>query len=229
MLDAIYYCHSNNIAHRDIKPDNIFIDHYNHIKLADFGFAKQFDDNTKSTERCGSLNFIAPEMIQCQEIDPFKVDIWALGITFFFMSTGLYPFKGNSREELKEAILYGDLNYSNCNVDPRIRFLIGKMTAKNPVSRPTADKLLKLPIFTSINTKKNLLFPVNSRRNSYTTCGSSQANFNLPKSVTFDQNQSIQVADDKKQITLDYVHTYKLINMPIAPRMGNHYQFGKPA
>lgn len=229
ILDAIDYCHSNNIAHRDIKPDNIFIDSYNHIKLADFGFARQFDDKSKSTEKCGSMNFISPEMIQCQEMDPFKTDIWALGITFFFVVTGLYPFKGNSREVLKEAILYGDLDYSKCNVDQRIRFLIGKMTAKNPASRLSADKLLKLPMFASINPRKSLLYPLKGRRNSYTIGINSQSNFNLLKSSTFDKNQlnnENKNEEDKKSVQLVDIHTYQSINMH--PRMGSHYPFKPP-
>lgn len=84
ILEAVAFCHSHNIAHRDLKPENIFLDQYNHIKLADFGMAKQFQLNGKSTEKCGSIMFCPPEMFVHQEIDPFKADIWALGITFFF-------------------------------------------------------------------------------------------------------------------------------------------------
>lgn len=221
MLDALAYCHANKIAHRDIKPDNIFIDQYNHIKLADFGFAKQFDDENKSTEKCGSLNFIAPEMFQYQEICPFKADIWALGVTFFFMATGTYPFKNTLREELKQAIIYGDMDFGTHSVNPQIRFLINKMTIKNPISRPTAEKLLKLPMFTNQLFKRTLSLSGSFRRNSYTTC-SSHSNFNLAKAATFDQKDSVD--DDKKQLPLLDVHSYRsIVAYPNIQRMSSRY------
>ena len=167
MLEALAYCHSNKVAHRDIKPDNIFLDQYDQVKLGDFGLSKQFNSNLKSTEKCGSMAFKAPEMFLCQEICPFKADIWALGITFFFMATGECPFKSISREKLKQSIIFGDLDYGEHKVDSRIKFLISKMTQKNPESRPTAEKLLELPMFNPNLSKKTLLLNPNARRNSY--------------------------------------------------------------
>ena len=150
ILEAIVYCHSKKIAHRDIKPDNIFLDEYDHIKIADFGLAKKFDREDKSTDKCGSLMFFSPEMIQCHNICPFKADIWALGVTFFFMATGSYPFQCDSRDELKSLILLGDFNFDFYDVDPQIRYLICKMTSRIITSRPSADKLLKFPLFEAI-------------------------------------------------------------------------------
>lgn len=201
ILEALLYCHSNQIAHRDIKPDNIFIDEYNHIKLADFGFAKQFGDETKSSEKCGSLNFLAPEIIQFQENCPFKADIWALGITFFFMLTGTYPFKGKSRKEIRQSIVYSEIDFSQYNIDPKLRFLISKMTTKKPKLRPTVDKLLSLPIFSTIVSKKAPLLAGQGRRNSYTTgfCA-----------LTFDQNDFVSTDDENKKLQKDPL-SYKYI------------------
>ena len=157
ILNAIAFCHSNNIAHRDIKPENIFLDQYDHAKLADFGMAKHFQLDGKSNEKCGSLMFLAPEMLQCQEICPFKADIWALGITFFFMATGQYPFHASTREELAQMIFRGEINYNSYPLNPKIRFLLKKMTSKNQENRPTAEKLLELPMFSSENSKLPIL------------------------------------------------------------------------
>lgn len=148
ILEVLDYCHSQNIAHRDIKPDNIFIDQYDHIKLGDFGLSDHFKNDRYAMEKCGSLIFCAPEMLEMTQFDPFKTDIWALGITFFYMATGRYPYPNCSAEELRQLILNFSLNFSDSNVDLSIKSLIMKMTSKNVLFRPSAHKILKFSIFT---------------------------------------------------------------------------------
>ncbi|KAK8839792.1 hypothetical protein M9Y10_031500 [Tritrichomonas musculus] len=218
MLEALFYCHSLQIAHRDIKPDNIFFDNYDHIKLADFGLSKKFDSNSKSTEKCGSLIFFAPEMFQLKEIDPFQADIWALGITFFYLVTGTYPFKTNSHEELKKWVIYGDLDFSGHIVDPQIRFLISKMTNKSPKVRYTAEKLLKLPMFSqSISKKKSPLFNGYVKKNMFTT----GYNADLIKYNNLEQNIYKSAEDPKKQECQSYILSYRnIVQYPNKQRIG---------
>lgn len=225
MIEALAYCHANNIAHRDIKPDNIFIDQYDHIKLADFGLARQFDEESKSNEKCGSLIFVPPEMFQCNEVCPFKADIWALGITFFFMATGNYPFRGKSREELKQNIIRGELDYVRYKVDPKIRFLISKMTVKDPNSRYTAEKLLKLPMFSPALSKKPFFLTDASRKQSFTTGCLVQANAGINKSMTFDEKQMDPQTpnnNNKTKLPLLDILSYRSINVkPNIQRMSS--------
>lgn len=226
MLDALSYCHSNNVAHRDIKPENIFLDQYDHVKLADFGLARQFDEENKSKEKCGSLIFIAPEVLQYNEVCPFKADIWALGITFFYLATGTYPFKTKSRELLKQAIIAGELDYSQCKIDPKIRFIISKMCTKNPNSRFTAQQILKLPMFSPVLTKKPTFLNDLSRRKSFTT-GYLGAKAQINKSMTFDSAQSGfgSDGDDKPKIPALDILSYRSINIkPNIQRMSSRGQ-----
>lgn len=148
VLEALSFCHSKLIAHRDIKPDNILLDRYNRVKLADFGFAKQFEDNSNSDERVGSIMYCCPELIKGQSsFNPFQADIYALGITFFYMVTGEHPFPSVPIEDLKRLITFGQIDFSQYDVDPEIQCLIMKMTSYNPKLRPTANSILNLPIF----------------------------------------------------------------------------------
>lgn len=219
ILSAVAFCHSNNIAHRDIKPDNIFLDQYDHAKLGDFGMAKKFQDNEKSNEKCGSLLFTAPEMHLYQEICPFKADIWALGITFFYMATGQYPFQATTREQMIQMISRGEIDYNYYPINPKIRFLLKKMTSKNSENRLSAEKLLELPIFTSENSKLPGLLVRDK----------SALRFNLsiyrtPSKLNLNQSESeIKTGNETERTNLD-LNTYRNINaLPMVRRAKTHF------
>lgn len=185
ILEAISFCHSRNIAHRDIKPENIFLDQYDHIKVADFGMAKQFEDDSKSTEKCGSLMYIAPDFFLCHQICPFKADVWALGITFYYMITGNFPFRYSSRDELMQLISRGEIDFKHYEIPPKIQFLIKKMTIKDQSNRPTVDKLLEMPLFDSRDKKTSILISKSSQKISIPRFRT-QSNIKAYKSVTID-------------------------------------------
>ena len=93
VVNALAVCHSQGIAHRDIKPDNIFIDAYNRAKVADFGLSTMLAKGQKMCAgACGSPNYVAPEMLTQPDYDPFKADVWSLGVTVYQMATGTLPW-----------------------------------------------------------------------------------------------------------------------------------------
>ncbi|EAX92980.1 dual specificity MAPKK, putative [Trichomonas vaginalis G3] len=85
--------HDNNVAHHDIKPSNFLVDKYGRIKCCDFGLSSVYDcDDVQSSVHKGTLLFMSPEMLSMTPFNPMKSDIWALGVTLFFMATKTYPF-----------------------------------------------------------------------------------------------------------------------------------------
>lgn len=60
LVNAIQYCHSLGIIHRDLKLENILLDENDHVKICDFGFARQTDKNQMLKTFCGSLAYSAP-------------------------------------------------------------------------------------------------------------------------------------------------------------------------
>jgi calcium-dependent protein kinase len=79
-----------NIVHRDIKPENIMYDVSGEVKLIDFGLAKQTGTNEKLHTIAGTPYFIAPEVLNGSYGK--ECDIWSLGVLFFVLVTGTYPF-----------------------------------------------------------------------------------------------------------------------------------------
>lgn len=216
ILEAVAYCHSHMIAHRDIKPDNIFLNQYDQVKLADFGIAKKFNINCMSSDKCGTLKYLSPEMLSQSEVDPFKADIWALGITFFYMATGDFPFHSNSREKLELMILKGEINFTKYHhIDQRIKFLIKKMTMKSPQDRPSAEKLLELSMF------QNKMNPLSEKLIGRQAFSYHQIQMNLHYSNKLDPFNN----DEKiKNNQAPELHSYHKINrFPNLRRLNTHF------
>jgi serine/threonine protein kinase len=90
VIAALKACHAQKLAHLDIKPGNILIDKYGRAKLTDFGIS-QISRNGVSWQFQGTLAFTAPEILHRLPYDPFKADVWSLGVTFYRLATGEFP------------------------------------------------------------------------------------------------------------------------------------------
>ena len=87
---SMQYLHKHEIVYRDLKPENLLIDREGHIKITDFGFAKQLE-NDRTYTLCGTPEYLAPEIIKGSKIGYGKsVDWWALGILVFEMLSGYF-------------------------------------------------------------------------------------------------------------------------------------------
>ena len=140
-LQALVYMHSNQTAHLDIKPSNLFVDAYGHIKLADFGFARIIQPGQKCESFCGSLAFMPPEMFHKAPFSPYKADVWELGVTLYFMATGKIPWLGLPVPEAVKQIENG-LTPDNTAMNPIIREIIVRATNPDQEKRATAQELL---------------------------------------------------------------------------------------
>ena len=159
ILMAIQECHKNRIAHRDIKPSNMLLDSYGRIKVTDFGLSKQIS-NGNTTDQCsGSFHFKAPEVLSNASHDPFKADIWSLGVTFYYLATGRLPWPSEDRKICLRSILLGTVNTEGV---PDLHFekLIKACLKFNPQERPTVEMLLEDSIFQpeteNMNTRKRV-------------------------------------------------------------------------
>ncbi|NXN08042.1 TSSK1 kinase, partial [Indicator maculatus] len=105
LASAIKYCHDLELAHRDLKCENILLSEDLSIKLADFGFSKPLsrDDNGKlilSKTFCGSAAYAAPEVLEGIPYDPRASDIWSLGVILYTMVYALMPFDDSNVKKM---------------------------------------------------------------------------------------------------------------------------------
>ena len=83
MCSALELCRENNIIHRDIKPQNIFVSRYGVFKLGDFGVAKASTILT-SADKVGTYSYMAPEVYKGKGYDD-RVDIYSLGMVLYWL------------------------------------------------------------------------------------------------------------------------------------------------
>ena len=136
LLDAISYTHEHQIIHRDIKPQNIFYLSNGIVKLGDFGIAKNEKEAENHGKILGSVHFLAPEVLKGQ---PFSVvsDIYAAGITFFQLVTGVLPFDGSTKEVADAQVKKEFPRPSNyvTSIPKEFDDLLLKAVEKNPKNR----------------------------------------------------------------------------------------------
>lgn len=145
MLLAVNYIHTHGIVHRDIKLENFLYEKKdnNHLKLIDFGFSKIWDPNTKMALSCGTLAYVAPEVLEKSYTS--KCDLWSLGVVIFILLVGYMPFAGSESHQV-EMIKAGKCTYrkdSWAKVSKEASDFVAKMLIVDPKKRLSAEDALK--------------------------------------------------------------------------------------
>ncbi|EAY15406.1 CAMK family protein kinase [Trichomonas vaginalis G3] len=151
---SVKACHDKRIAHCDIKPQNFLIDSYGRIKLSDFGLSAILEDSNAISDHKGTILFMAPEQLMQKHYNPFASDIWALGVTLFYIITKSFPFFDTSEPMLMRKILDGSWNTSLIP-NSHLTKLVSRCLVVDPEQRATVSELLKSSYFPSLKLNSN--------------------------------------------------------------------------
>ncbi|XP_055702492.1 PAS domain-containing serine/threonine-protein kinase isoform X2 [Phlebotomus papatasi] len=143
---AVDYLHSLKILHRDIKDENIIIDHNFHVKLIDFGSATFMEDGKLFSTFFGTTEYCSPEVLAGNKYAGPELEMWSLGVTLYVIMFFENPFVD------VEETLHADLVMPH-KVSAGLEALLITMLDKNPKTRCTMKQLMTDPWLTQeINT-----------------------------------------------------------------------------
>ncbi|KAM8722525.1 peripheral plasma membrane protein CASK-like isoform X15 [Sparus aurata] len=151
ILEALRYCHDNNVIHRDVKPHCVLLaskENSAPVKLGGFGVAIQLGESgLVAGGRVGTPHFMAPEVVKREPYGK-PVDVWGCGVILFILLSGCLPFYG-TKERLFEAIIKGKYKVMNprqwAHISESAKDLVRRMLMLDPAERITVYEALNHP------------------------------------------------------------------------------------
>lgn len=136
--------HAQNIAHRDIKPDNLLLTDEDVLKVVDFGVSEIFEKESDmaTAKSAGSPAYLPPELCVAKhgDVSSKAADIWSMGVSLYCLRFGHIPFEEGSVLDLYDAIKNNEVKYDGVD-DPAFVNLMNRIFDKNPNTRITMDEL----------------------------------------------------------------------------------------
>lgn len=149
MVLAVSYLHKNLIANLDLQPNAFYFTQSGIIKLSNFSFSNYFEPGFLITAEPGNINYSAPEVFK-GPFDPFKADIWSLGMILYSMLAGDCPITGQNSDEiiakLKEMKEFPIPTYLSDESAEFLRLIL----QIDPTKRPNITQLIEHPYLQSL-------------------------------------------------------------------------------
>nr|XP_023027860.1 ovarian-specific serine/threonine-protein kinase Lok-like [Leptinotarsa decemlineata] len=150
MVLAVQFLHGKGITHRDLKPENVLLfseEIETLVKVSDFGLSKVTEGDDMMTTICGTMNYIAPEILDNRIPEYNKqVDVWSLGVILFYMLSKRLPFQSSDRTVHQKLIISGCYmmeKESWDGISASAKDLVEKMLNVKPQKRICIQDVLK--------------------------------------------------------------------------------------
>ena len=220
VLNAMNYCHSNDVIHRDLKPENIIIEEVDNsekytVKVVDFGIVPSLEDEKLDKKTLGSINFMAPEIFKKNSYDK-KCDMWSCGIILYYLITGVLPFYSDDDIKTIAKILKSPLVLNHKKFEKTsslLKVFLKKLLERDVSKRLSALDALSHPWFEKFSLKdKNTIVESSKLGNFFSNLKTYKSNLklqqicialivhNLPKS---DEIKELEKAFTMMDIDLD--------------------------
>ena len=142
IFSAMDYIHKHNIAHRDIKLENILLKSNYEIKIIDFGFGMYNPEKKLQKFFCGTPNYMPPEIAEKKPYVGQLADMWSLGVLVYKIFCADFPFKGKDEKELYKSIKSGKFSYAKYTPE-YAKKIIGSLIVLDPNKRISCEDVLK--------------------------------------------------------------------------------------
>ncbi|KAH9260719.1 hypothetical protein BASA81_001186 [Batrachochytrium salamandrivorans] len=171
VASALKLLHSKKIVHRDLKPENILLqtmEEDSPIKLADFGFAKQLNEEYLKTG-LGTPNYIAPEILTRQPYNE-KVDVWSFGVIMYVLLCGYPPFYEDEHASLFDKIKAGKFAFDSPywdSISAEAKDLVTQLLVLDPSGRLSIEQALEHPFLSNTVAENDITPVVSELRNTF--------------------------------------------------------------
>lgn len=149
LINAVDYCHSRGVYHRDLKLENLLLDIAGNLKISDFGLSA-ISDQVKNDGLlhtiCGTPNYVAPEVIDDKGYDGALADLWSCGVILFVLLAGYLPFEDDNIASLYKKISGAQFACPSW-FSAGAKKLITRILDPSPSTRITVPQVLKDPWF----------------------------------------------------------------------------------
>jgi 5'-AMP-activated protein kinase catalytic alpha subunit len=152
LVEAVQFCHDQDVCHRDLKPENLLLDDTGNLKISDFGLSNFYEggageENSRAAllhTTCGTPNYVAPEVLEDKGYDGKMADTWSCGVILYVLLAGFLPFDEPTMSALFRKIQKAEFSYPSW-FSQGVRGILDKILVASPDERLTLDMVLQDP------------------------------------------------------------------------------------